>query len=264
MTGVRTLHAACAAPITWTPFIIWPKALLDAAFDPGRKIAIHPVGHRVKFRTWEDGFVSDGLAGEFNASPDEIVAYYDTWAAANYDDDVASWGYDAPERVAELLAAGLSETGAEVLDAGCGTGRVGVALRAVGFDNLVGGDFTPVSVEAARALGLYRVVDRLDLNSPLAFDDDRFAAAVSVGVFSYLADTAATLRELLRVTRPGGVVIFTQRTDLWEERRCDELVAALVDNGACTASSSEPSPYLPGHPEFGDEIRIIYTTLKVR
>lgn len=204
-----------------------------------------------------------GLAGESDASPEAIVALYDDWAVGDYDDDVIGWGYEAPARVAATVAEYLNGASGEVLDAGCGTGQVGAALRAAGVDTIVGGDFTPRSVEAARVRGVYSEVDHLDLNGALSFADDRFAAAVSVGVFSYVSDTAGALGELLRVVRPGGAVIFTQRTDLWGERDCEALIASMVASGVCTAEMSDPSPYLPGHPDFGADIGIIYTVLTV-
>lgn len=205
-----------------------------------------------------------GLGGRSDASSDEILELYDSWAASgDYDRDVSEWGYEAPERVADLAVAALAKTPGEVLDAGCGTGLAGSALRErVGDDQeILGGDFTPSSVEAARSLGSYSAVQHLDLNAPLDYDDARFAVTVSVGVFSYLTDTEATIRELLRITRPGGSVIFTQRTDLWAERDCATLIERLVDAGECTATISEPMPYLPGHPDFGDAIGIRYVTL---
>lgn len=208
--------------------------------------------------------MSSGLASESNASPEEIAAYYDAWAADAYDADVAGWGYEAPDRVAAMVAHHLDHQPGPVLDAGCGTGGVGAALHALGVHDIIGGDFTPASVEAARQRGVYRSVDHLDLNERLAFDDDYFAVVASVGVFSYLTDTLATITELLRVTERGGLVIFTQRTDLWAERGCDALIDTLVASGVCTAAMSEPSPYLPGHDEFGTNIGIIYTTLTKR
>ena len=206
--------------------------------------------------------MSEGLAGESNAAPEEIANYYDSWAGSGeYDDDVTSWGYEAPERVAALAAQHLLAQPGRVLDAGCGTGRAGAALRAAGIQHIIGGDFTPASVAAARARGIYAEVDHLALSSRLQFADDEFDVVVSVGVFSYLADTRATLRELLRITVPGGVVIFTQRTDLWQERGCDAIIESLVDENLCAATMSGHEPYLPLHPEFADEIGIIYTTL---
>ena len=150
-----------------------------------------------------------------------------------------------------------------MLDAGCGTGRVGSALVDAGVDDIVGGDFTTKSIEAARARGVYASVDHLDLNAPLGYDDDRFAAAVSVGVFTYVADAAATLRELVRVVQPGGIVVFTQRTDLWDDRDMDGVLERLAASGACDVTISDPAPYLPRHDEFGDDIGIRYVTLTV-
>lgn len=208
--------------------------------------------------------MGQGLAAESDASPTDIAAYYDAWAANDYDADVTSWGYDAPERVATMVAKRLQEQPGQVLDAGCGTGRVGAALQALGVKDVIGGDFTPASVEAARRRNVYRSVEHLDLNEQLGFDDNQFAAVVSVGVFSYLTDTSATITELLRITKPGGVVIFTQRTDLWAERDCTSLIDSFVAAGACSADISDPSPYLPGHTDFGTDIGIIYTTLMVQ
>jgi len=210
-----------------------------------------------------------GLAGESDATPEEIAQYYDDWATAGYDADVLSWGYEAPQRATSMVVSHLAGTraaslsSARVLDAGCGTGQVGVALTTAGLCDITGGDFTPASVQAARARGVYAAVDHLDLNGRLSFDDDSFDVAVSVGVFSYLQDTAATLAELVRVVRPSGAVIFTQRTDLWAERNCDEILADLAASGRCDVTTSDVSPYLPGHPEFGDQIGIIYTTVTV-
>ncbi|MFK7919211.1 MAG: class I SAM-dependent methyltransferase [Ilumatobacter sp.] len=202
-----------------------------------------------------------GLAAEANSSPDAIARLYDTWASGGgYDRDVQAWGYEAPERVAAMVA-GLVPDGGRVLDAGCGTGRVGVALRAAGVVGVTGGDFSLESVAKAGRLGVYDTVQHLDLNAPVEFADGHFDVTVSVGVFSYLTDTAATLAELLRVVKPAGAVIFTQRTDLWEERDTQGTIDELVSAGACTAAISEVSPYLPGHPDFGDSIGIRYVTL---
>lgn len=213
----------------------------------------------------EPGPGDAGLAAEHGAAPDAVASLYDTWAVDGaYDRDVESWGYEAPERVAAIVAGALEDGDGDVLDAGCGTGRVGVALASAGLTGVIGGDFTPESVRAAEQRGVYAEVRHLDLNERLDFDDDRFDATVSVGVFSYLVDTGGVVDELLRIVRRGGVVVFTQRTDLWDERDCDRVIADRVERGDCTASISEPMPYLPGHPEFTDVIGIRYVTLTKR
>lgn len=208
-----------------------------------------------------EGTTDEGLAAEADASPEQIASYYDDWVQADYEADVLQWGYEAPGVAAAMLAAHIDAPSSHILDAGCGNGLVGAALAAAGFGDIVGGDFTPASVDAARERNVYESVQHLDLNEPIGFDDDSFDGVVSVGVFSYLADTEATIRELIRVTRPGGAVIFTQRTDLWDERECERILSSLSQSGTCAVTTSEPSPYLPGHPEFADSIKIIYTTL---
>ena len=203
-----------------------------------------------------------GLASQSSASGEEVADLYDTWASGgDYDRDVESWGYEAPEHIADQTLAATAVVPGEVLDAGCGTGRLGTALSTRGVHDIVGGDFTPVSIAAARARGVYTAVEHLDLNGPLDYADRRFAVTASAGVFTYVTDTEATIRELLRIVQPGGSVLFTQRTDLWAERSCNTIIERLIGDGACTANVSEPMPYLPGHPDFADTIRIRYVIL---
>jgi predicted TPR repeat methyltransferase len=208
-----------------------------------------------------------GLAAQSEVDPRQIGLLYDDWAAGSYDADLAVWGYDAPQVAAGLIFEALSKRtdpslAGPVLDAGCGTGLVGAELRRLGVNKIVAGDFSPVSVETARSRGVYDEVIALDLNATLEFEEGHFRAAACIGVFSYLIDSAATIAELLRIVEPSGVIVFTQRTDLWTERDFDSLLASFVNAGRCSASVSKPSPYLPEHPEFGEDIGIRYATLK--
>ena len=213
--------------------------------------------------TQRSGPGDDGLASHAATAPEQVAELYDGWANADYDTDLAAWNYAAPARAAATSIEHLANAAqARILDAGCGTGLVGIELRRLGATHIIGGDFSPASVEVARERGVYEEVVHLDLNKPLDFADDSFDAVVSVGVFSYLTDARATIVELLRVTAPDGCVVFTQRSDLWADRNFDALLAALADDGVCTASISDVAPYLPGHPEFGDDIGVRYVTLQ--
>src|SRR5262245_16986455 len=84
--------------------------------------------------------------------PEEAAARYDQWAQS-YDDDLASWSYQAPAVVAETVVT-RHPAADSVLDVGCGTGLVGRALRARGFEGrIVGLDISEASLEVAEQCG---------------------------------------------------------------------------------------------------------------
>ena len=73
---------------------------------------------------------------------------YDVWAA-DYDRDLDELKWSAPQAGAERCAH-FAKPGAEILDAGCGTGLVGVALAAGGHTRLVGFDLSTGNARAQR------------------------------------------------------------------------------------------------------------------
>lgn len=195
------------------------------------------------------------LGGSEN--PAEVTQRYDEWVDA-YEGDVRDWGYDVPE----VLASKLGPTGGSVLDAGCGTGLCGRAVRAMSPDvELTGIDASPESVAKAASTGVYATTAVVDLNGALPYGDGEFDAVICGGVLTYIDDPEPVLREFVRVTRTGGRAIVTQRTDKWVEHDCDAVVESLRASGICQVDVDEPRPYLPGLDEYGDTIKVIYMTL---
>jgi predicted TPR repeat methyltransferase len=175
----------------------------------------------------------------------EVAARYDQWAQG-YDDDLVAWSYQAPAVVAEAVMA-RHPTAGSVLDVGCGTGLVGRALRARGFDGQLRGlDLSQASLEIAEQHGAYDSLERADLQQRLALEDDSVDAVVCVGVMTYLPDVEAVWREFARVARPGGLVVATQREDLWHARECQAVVDRLESEGIWAPLEIRgPAPYLP-------------------
>ena len=202
----------------------------------------------------------ESLSSFTDATTRELEAYYDDWSEG-YDADLDAWGYRASDVVASRLAARGLDAAETVLDAGCGTGRSGAALQKRGFDNVLGADVSRDSLVRARKLGVYRSMIQVDLTRPLPFVDDQFEAVVSAGVFTHVPDGVHLLAEFLRIVRPGGSIVFSQRSDLWAERSYDSLLSGLEREGRCSVSWSEPQPYLPDHPEYGNEILAIYVEM---
>lgn len=179
------------------------------------------------------------------SDPGEVADRYDAWASG-YDDDLASWSYRAPTVVAESVVS-HQPTAASVLDVGCGTGLVGRALRVRGFTGqILGLDISDASLEVARQSGAYASLEHADLQQPLPLPDDSVDALVCVGVMTYLPDVERVWREFARVARPGGLVVATQREDLWDDRRCRAIGEQLQDEGVWTLLEiTGPAPYLP-------------------
>jgi SAM-dependent methyltransferase len=119
---------------------------------------------------------------------------------------------ELPFGVVEIVEA---VAGAErVLDAGCGSGRLTVALAEAGAA-VTGVDTNAEQLEVAArrasAAGVALELVEADFNSALPFAAASFDAVVSRLSVMAAADPVATLRELGRALEPGGRIV----TALW-------------------------------------------------
>jgi len=119
-----------------------------------------------------------------------------------------------PEEVARILS-GVDLTHARVLDIGCGLGAVDVRLvEAHGAQSVVGVDVEPKLVEKAKELvSHHRLTDRItiELVEPgrLPFEPDRFDVVFSKDSMVHIEDKEACYRDIGRVLKPGGVLVFS-------------------------------------------------------
>jgi SAM-dependent methyltransferase len=125
-------------------------------------------------------------------------------ALVEYDD--RHWWYRGRRRVLHAALGKLAlPEGAQVLDAGCGTGRTMQELR--GYGEVHGFDLNPAGVEHAKGLGLADV--RVARVEEIPYADDSFDLVTCLDVIEHTPDDARSLRELRRVTRPGGWLVIT-------------------------------------------------------
>jgi SAM-dependent methyltransferase len=120
------------------------------------------------------------------------------------------WFVGRRELVRGLLARHLGPAPQAVLDVGCGTGHLAGELLAAGH-RVTALDRLPEALGAARnrGLGLLRAdAGRLPLRGG-AFD-----AVTLLDVLEHV-DDAATLAELRRVVRPGGLLVLTVPAAPW-------------------------------------------------
>lgn len=102
------------------------------------------------------------------------------------------------------------DSGARVLDVATGTAGVALALRAATGAEVVGIDLSAAMLEQARGSLAARNEHHVHLlqghAEELPFGDDVFDAVTFTYLLRYVADPSATIRELVRVLRPGGVL----------------------------------------------------------
>jgi SAM-dependent methyltransferase len=114
------------------------------------------------------------------------------------------------------------EDGARVLDVGCGAGRHAQALASAGLD-VTGVDISARLLEIARTEAANRELKiaffRMDARE-MPFEDE-FDAVISLcqGAFGLMGvDDSLVLRKMQEAVKPGGVVVLTAFSALFEAR----------------------------------------------
>jgi SAM-dependent methyltransferase len=181
------------------------------------------------------------------ASPEEIARSYDAWAES-YDAEMARVGYRHPAIALALLTRHLPAGSAPILDAGAGTGLVGEWLAIVGYPVAEALDVSPGMLAVAERKGVYRRLHCTALGQPLPFPDGRFAGVISAGVFTTGHVGAEALDELLRVTRPGGVLVLTVKDKTWTEGFAARLDALQTAGAIRTLEETPAYVSMPGQP----------------
>ena len=136
----------------------------------------------------------------------------------------SSWESVDPNRIVEYietfdmgednLIAIMRQWGVySVCDAGCGCGIYAAKLAANGF-SVSGFDVSAHAVEIAQSL-IQKAGYSADLKTAsvlnTGYADDQFDCVISRDVLDHIskADAIVALKELCRITKPGGIVIFT-------------------------------------------------------
>ncbi len=163
-------------------------------------------------------------------SSQEVVEIYDNWAE-DYERRILSYGYSTPAVAAGFFGRYVDPREGTVLDAGAGTGMMGEILAPLGYQDLVGIDISPEMLELARKKGMYKELRQMELGRQLDLPTDAFSAVVSTGVFAAGHAPPESFEELLRTTRAGGHMIFSVRTDVYEDGGFKDKQEALEREG---------------------------------
>ncbi|EGJ33826.1 MULTISPECIES: class I SAM-dependent methyltransferase [Moorena] len=174
----------------------------------------------------------------------ELAERYDVWAK-EYEQDLLPENYTGPEPAVEVLVKYLSKE-AKILDAGAGTGLVGQVLHQRGYGNLEAMDISAGMLEEARKKNVYIALHQGILGEPLALATDTFDGIISVGTFTLGHAPSSGFDELIRITKPGGYIIFTIRPDYYQNSDFKDKQAALEAAGKWKlVEKGEPFANLP-------------------
>ena len=125
-----------------------------------------------------------------------------------------------------------------VLEVGCGTGSLSLALAALHNGPITGIDIAEPYIAFAKSRdGAARVAFETGDACHLRFADASFAGCLTQLVLNFVPDAAAAVSEMKRVTRPGGVVagaIWDFRGGLVYQRIFWDSAAAIDPGAAAT------------------------------
>ncbi len=178
--------------------------------------------------------------------------HYSSWAES-YDQEVSvENGYAQPERVAHTLAELYAGKSIQILDAGCGSGLSGLALKQAGFSTIDGCDFSPEMLEKSLEKACYRNLFEADLNAGQAnIAANHYDVVTCVGVFSFGHVFPDACDDLLRILKPKGHLIIAVNVPYWEQGELTKKIDALENSGNIEVLKKELGEHLPGHDVMG-------------
>jgi len=138
------------------------------------------------------------------------------------------WNYIAPQETVSVLKKYAFDKNFKILDAGCGTGLVGIELKKHGYANIEGVDFSQNMLDLVPN-GLYKKIEKIDLNKLLKFKDNTYDVVMCVGTFTYGHVKTQALDELIRIIKNNGLICFTINEGIYEEYGFDKKIKELSD-----------------------------------
>jgi ubiquinone/menaquinone biosynthesis C-methylase UbiE len=160
-----------------------------------------------------------------SSSPEEVREYYDSGGGVDwgvdYTRDEAGFSTNPAVLRLNLVLRLVEEFNCDnILDAGCADAPVAEELLKRG-KTVRGVDFSGTQIERGKqrlqATGfdpdLIAVGDVTDLGS---FEDARFDSVLCLGVLPHIESMDVAVAELVRVCRPGGILMLSFRNDLFD------------------------------------------------
>ena len=174
----------------------------------------------------------------------ELLKYYKVWAEKNkYNQDMIDLKYVAPKEATLALKKYALNNKCKILDAGCGTGLVGIELKKSGYSNIDGVDFSQNMLDLVPK-GIYKKIEKVDLNKTLNFRTSMYDVVMCVGTFTYGHVKPKALDEFIRIIKNKGLICFTINEGIYEKYGFDNKIKELSDNKSWNVKEFFKSNYI--------------------
>ena len=163
-------------------------------------------------------------------SKEKVLEYYVNWTKkGEYNKNMISWNYQAPQNTVKLFNKHTPNKEINILDAGCGSGLVGIELQKNGYTKITGADFSQEMLDLIPN-NIYHHLELIDLNEKLKYEDNFFDAITCVGTFTYGHVKANALNELIRILKKNGLICFTINEGIYKKYQFDLKIKQLSDD----------------------------------
>ena len=159
-----------------------------------------------------------------------LDALYDEWAA-DYDQQLWASGNPYLAIASGMTGRHVDDFDAAILDAGCGTGNMAQILHQLGYRNIEGLDPSSGMLAVARKKKIYQKLHQLYLGAEVDLPQESYDAVVAAGVLTHGHAPPESLDGILKLTRAGGVIIFSLSEIAFLEHGFKQKIAELDDSG---------------------------------
>ena len=183
----------------------------------------------------------------------EIKKFYDDWSNT-YDLTLKEWGYIAPSHSTRILKKKLTKKPKYLLDLACGTGLFVEKFKKI-FPKCIcdGSDISKEILEISNSKGLYRNLYKSSFEKKINLKN-RYDLVSLIGAMTYCSNHNLLFKLVNSYLIKGGLFIFTQRIDLWDKLKFEDIINN--QGNFKNIYKSRPINYLPKNKDFGQDIKI--------
>tara|TARA_Y100000994_G_scaffold90907_1_gene75132 strand:- start:113 stop:736 length:624 start_codon:yes stop_codon:yes gene_type:complete len=146
-------------------------------------------------------------------SPKDNIELYSVWAETYDMDFINEMQYKLHFSVADEFI--LNGGAGLVLDVGAGTGALAQALLQKGKFSIEATDISEEMLKIAKSKNIYKRSFLSDLTKEIPVDNSFYDGVVSSGTFTHGHVGPSSIGELVRVTKPGGLITISINEKHW-------------------------------------------------